>query len=181
MQTKFAFDRGKRFSRQMVVAVLLIWLMAEIAPFAPNVAFAAESAGASVAVEGKVKHPGKFDLGALRKLPAETEQVSFQSEHGVTPASFTGARLWAVLEAAGGIDDDAKGAVLRHMIRVTARDGYVVLLSTGEIAPEFGDKAALLGYQRDGKPIADGGIRLVIPGDKRGGRNVRDVATIQVE
>jgi hypothetical protein len=55
----------------------------------------------------------------------------------------------------------------------------VVVTSTGEIAPDFGGKAALVAYERDGKPLDD--FRIVMPGDKHGGRNVRDVVTIAVE
>jgi hypothetical protein len=35
--------------------------------------------------------------------------------------------------------------------------------------------------QRDNAPLGEAGLRLVIPGDKRGGRNVRDVFAIRVE
>jgi hypothetical protein len=140
--------------------------------------FAAEES--AIALEGRLKHPQSLDLGALRRLPSEQAQVSFQSERGTTTATYTGARLWAVIAAAGGIDDDEKGAELRHTIRVTGRDGYFIVLSTGEIAPEFGDKPALIAYARDGE-TAEASPRLVMPGDKRGGRNVRDVIAIRVE
>ena len=96
-------------------------------------------------------------------------------------ASFTGVPLWTLLGEVGGIDDPAKRAELRHVIRITARDGYVVVLSTGEIAPDFGAKPALLAYQRDDEAPAAAGFRLVMPGDKRGGRYVRDVISIEVE
>jgi hypothetical protein len=59
---------------------------------------------------------------------------------------------------------------LRHAIRVTAKDSYVVVTSTGEIAPDFGNKGALVAYERDGKPLD--GFRIVMPGDKHGGRDV---------
>jgi hypothetical protein len=68
---------------------------------------------------------------------------------------------------------------LRHAVRITAKDDYVVVTSTGEIAPDFGAKAVLVAYERDGKPLDD--FRIVMPGDKRGGRNVRDVVAIRVE
>jgi hypothetical protein len=51
--------------------------------------------------------------------------------------------------------------------------------STGEIAPDLGGKPALVAYERDGKPLDD--FRIVMPGDKHGARNVRDVAAITVE
>jgi protein involved in polysaccharide export with SLBB domain len=146
---------------------------------------AAESAGAppppAVVLDGAVKHPGQFDLETLRRLPAQHLQVSFLTEHGTTSAGFTGPRLWTVLEAAGGLADDKKGAAIRHVIRVSGRDGYYVVLSTGEIAPDFGGKAAIIATQRDGEPSGASGLRLILPGDRRGGRDVRDVVSIRVE
>ena len=99
----------------------------------------------------------------------------------MTTASYTGVSLWAVLMAAGGIADDEKGAELRHVVKIIARDGYMVVISTGEIAPDFGGKPALIAYQREGEPAGEAGLRLVMPGDKRGGRNVRDLIAIRVE
>lgn len=135
----------------------------------------------AVVLDGNVKRPQSLDLATLQKLPAEHVTVSFLSEHGTTTASFAGPRLWAVLEAAGGLADDAKAAPLHHMLKVTGRDGYYVLLSTGEIAPEFGGKPAMLAYQRGDEAPGASGLRLIMPGDKRGGRDVRDVVTIHVE
>jgi len=79
----------------------------------------------------------------------------------------------------GGIDDSGKSAESRHAIGITAKDDYVVVTSTGEIAPDFGGKAALVAYERGGKPLDD--FRIVMPGDKHGGRNVRDVVSIILE
>ena len=89
--------------------------------------------------------------------------------------------LWALLAEAGGIDDSEKGAELRHTIKITGRDGYRVVISTGEIAPDFGGKRAMLAYERDGKDLGQAGLRVVMPGDKRGGRFVRDVVRIEIE
>jgi len=133
-----------------------------------------------VSLSGKVNHPQQFDLETLQKLPAQQVTVSYQAGR-VEEVSFTGVLLWTLLGEAGGIDDPAKRAVLRHVIRITARDGYVVVLSTGEIAPDFGAKPALLAYRRNDEAPAAAGFRLVMPGDKHGGRYVRDVVSIEVE
>jgi DMSO/TMAO reductase YedYZ molybdopterin-dependent catalytic subunit len=133
----------------------------------------------SLSLEGKVKQPQHFSLADLKKLSAQHADVSYQTDRGPVTASFTGVLLWSLIEAAGGIDDAEKGAAIRHAIRVTAKDGYVMVTSTGEIAPEFGGKEALVAYERDGKPLDD--FRIVMPGDRHGARNVRDVVTITVE
>jgi hypothetical protein len=39
----------------------------------------------------------------------------------------------------------------------------------------------ILAYDRDGKPFDAGGFRLIVPGDKHGGRNVQNVVQIEVK
>jgi hypothetical protein len=134
-----------------------------------------------VSLGGKVRHPQQLSLDALQKLPAEQVKVSYQAGHSLEEASFTGVPLWTLLGEAGEIDDPAKRAELRHVIRITGRDGYLVVISTGEIAPDFGGKPALLAYQRNDEAPAETGFRPVMPGDKHGGRYVRDVVSIEVE
>jgi hypothetical protein len=165
-------------------AILLLFGFATAIAAEPSLAASsAEPAGKEPVVEfaGKVKRPTGFDLEQLRRLPAETLQVSFETDRGAQKSSFTGVRLWALLDQAGGIDDPEKGAEFHHIVRITGRDGYVVVISTGEIAPEFGGKPALLAYRRDGAAQGETGFRLAMPGDKRGGRYVRDVVSITVE
>ncbi|HXO01623.1 MAG TPA: molybdopterin-dependent oxidoreductase [Stellaceae bacterium] len=134
----------------------------------------------TLALEGKVKQPRHWTLDDLKKLPAQHADVTYQTDRGPVTASFAGVLLWSLIEAAGGLDDAGeKGAVVRHAIRITAKDGWVVVTSTGEIAPDFGDKGTLVAYERDGKPLDD--FRIVMPGDKHGARNARDVVTIAIE
>jgi DMSO/TMAO reductase YedYZ molybdopterin-dependent catalytic subunit len=133
-----------------------------------------------LAIEGKVKTPLHLSLDDLKKMPAEHAEVSYQTDRGPMKASFTGVLLWSLIESAGGLQDAGeKGAAIRHAIRITAKDGWVVVTSTGEIAPEFGNKGAMVAYERDGKPLDD--FRIVMPGDKHGARNARDVVTIAIE
>ena len=133
----------------------------------------------TLTLDGKVKQVQRWTLDDLRMMPAEHVQVSYQTEHGPVSASFTGVLLWSLINSAGGLDDPKNGAEVRHAILLTATDGYVVVTSTGEISPDFGGKAAIIAYERDGKPLS--GFQLVMPGDKRGGRNVHDIATIDIE
>jgi DMSO/TMAO reductase YedYZ molybdopterin-dependent catalytic subunit len=155
--------------KRVAIAALALFLI---------VGFAAAQSPALV-LDGKVKQPQRWTLDDLKKMPAEHATVSYQTDRGVVTASFTGVLLWSLIGAAGGIDDSGKNAELRHAIRITAKDEYVVVTSTGELAPDFGDKAAIVAYERDGKPLD--GFRIVMPGDKHGGRNVRDVISIRIE
>ena len=135
----------------------------------------------SLSLTGKIKQPQQFDLDRLRALASQDVQVSFDTEHGPQQTHYTGVLLLTLLDQAGGIDDAAKGAVLRHVIKITGKDGYIVVLSTGEISPDFGAKPAMIAYQRDNEAPGASGFRLVMPGDKKGGRNVRDVVAIDVQ
>jgi DMSO/TMAO reductase YedYZ molybdopterin-dependent catalytic subunit len=155
--------------KRVAIAALALFL---------TVGFAAAQSPALV-LDGKVKQPQRWTLDDLKKMPAEHATVSYQTDRGVVSASFTGVLLWSLIGAAGGIDDSGKNAELRHAIRITAKDEYVVVTSTGELAPDFGNKAAIVAYERDGQPLD--GFRIVMPGDKHGGRNVRDVISISIE
>ena len=130
-------------------------------------------------LQGKVRQPQRLTFEDLKKMPAEHADVSYQTDRGPVIASFTGVLLWSLIGAAGGIDDNARNPELRHAIRITAKDGYVVVTSSGEIAPDFGARGVIVAYERDGKPLDE--FRIVMPGDKHGGRNVRDVVSINVE
>jgi hypothetical protein len=61
-------------------------------------------------------------------------------------------------------------------------DGYAVVLSWGEIDPEFGAAPVFVACARDGEPLGDGEgmARLVVPGDKRAGRHVNRLTCIEV-
>lgn len=155
--------------KRVAIAALALFL---------TVGFAAAQSPALV-LDGKVKQPQRWTLDDLKKMPAEHATLSYQTDRGVVSASFTGVLLWSLIRAAGGIDDSGKNAELRHAIRITAKDEYVIVTSTGELAPDFGDKAAIVAYERDGQPLD--GFRIVMPGDKHGGRNVRDVISISIE
>jgi hypothetical protein len=133
---------------------------------------------ASVAIGGQVQHPGAVTVADLKKLPVTTVPISFMTDKGQESASYAGALLWTVIGNAAPIDGPGKNARLRHTYLVTASDGYAVALSEGELDPNFEGKSVILAYEKDGKPS---GIRLIVPGDKHGGRAVRDVVRIDVQ
>ena len=147
---------------------------------APARAASHPSSPASLVLDGQVKHPLRLAADELRPLPATRLDISFQGEHGVEKATYTGTLLWILLKRAGGLDAAGKREDLRHTMTITGRDGYAVVLALGEIDPDFGGRAAMIAYARDGRPIGAGELRLVIPGDKHGGRDVRDVVRIEV-
>jgi len=137
----------------------------------------AQDASPTIAVSGRVQHPGTVSLKDLQALPRAAVSISFETSHGAESATYAGALLWTVVGNAQPIDEPGKNARLRHTLMVTGRDGYEVALSWGELDPDFEGKTVILAYEKDGKPIDDG-VRLIVPGDHHGGRAVKDVASI---
>lgn len=138
-------------------------------------AYAAEPA---VDVNGHAEHALHLTAADLKALPQASADVSFETGHGQQSAHYTGALLWDVVEKAGVADEPGAKAKhhLQHAVLVTGRDGYAVAVAIGEIDPDFENKTILL--VDDG---AEKGFRLIVPGDKKGGRAVRDVVRIEIE
>ena len=138
-------------------------------------AYAAEPA---VDVNGHAEHALHLTAADLKALPQASADVSFETGHGQESAHYTGALLWDIVGKAGITDEPGAKAKhhLQHALLVTGRDGYAVAVAIGEIDPDFENKTVLL--VDDG---AEKGLRLVVPGDKKGGRAVRDVVRIEIE
>jgi hypothetical protein len=70
-----------------------------------------------------------------------------------------------------------------HYLVAEARDGYRAVFSWAELDPSFLDKAVYVATQRDGKPLAanDGPFELIVPGEKRNGRWVRQLSLLRIE
>lgn len=139
----------------------------------------ATAADQGVTVATSVEQTRNIDAAMVAKLPAVEQKVSFLTGHGPEQATYTGALLWSVIDSAEMSSSDRR-ARLRRTIWVTGRDGYTAALALAEIDPEFEGKQVLLAYRRDGKPIDGNTLRLVVPGDRHGGRSVRDVVRIEV-
>ena len=126
-----------------------------------------------------VEQTQTIDRSVIEQLPAVEQQVSFLTGHGNERGAYTGALLWSLLERRETLSGDPRGR-LRRTVAVTGRDGYVAVLALAEIDPEFEGKRVILAYRRDGQPLPGDELRLVVPGDRRGGRSVRDVVKIEL-
>ena len=115
----------------------------------------------------------------LRGLPRS--QVVIAS--GGNAGRWEGVALLALLQREQVPTGTAQhGAQLDRYVLAEAGDGYRVVFALGELDPAFGNREVLLADRRDGQPLAEGQgpLRLVVPGDGRGGRWVRDVRRIRV-
>ena len=120
----------------------------------------------------------KLDAGARSGLAVIEQDVSFQSAKGQESGRYRGVLLWDLFKAEGMLDEAGHHGELRQVFSVTGADGYRIDFSVGEIAPEFGNRRIMLATEADGKPLDL--PRVVVPGDKRGARSVRDVVRIEM-
>ena len=125
----------------------------------------------ALTANGKVT---ELDLAALRALPATEASSAYRSSKGIEAGIYKGVLLWDLVQAQGLVTADQVKPALRHNLLVTAGDGHAVAFSIGEIAPDFGATPVLLAYEMNGAPLPDG-LRMVVPGDLRGARYVKDV------
>jgi hypothetical protein len=119
----------------------------------------------------------------LKSAPQSTAHISYLTSHGPEEADFAGVSLWDLLQQAGFGDALAdRKTRARHYLLITGHDGYQVVVALGEIDPDFEGKPALIALTRNNAALpAKDGLRLVVPGDKHGGRAVYDVAHIELK
>lgn len=184
-----AARRGHHLCMGLLIALLAGALsVGLIAPAGVEVS-AATPVASPVAAEGTVEfgglvtNPGPVTVADLQTLPTETVDVTYESAGAAEDHSFTGVRFYDALEHVGlAVDPEARNPLLRMYIVITANDGYQVVLSGGELDPNFGNAPMLLAWEQDGVPLSgeDGPLRLVVPGDLRGGRYIHGIASIDV-
>jgi molybdate transport system substrate-binding protein len=135
-------------------------------------------------VDGQVLNPITVTVDDLRNnYSSQTVDVTFLSGEDEVSTSFTGVPLWQVISSAQpNLNADVRNDRISTFIVVTSTDNYQAVIAWGEIDPEFGNQPILVAYEENGEPIADaqGPIRLVVPGDGRGGRYVSGVVNISL-
>jgi hypothetical protein len=119
--------------------------------------------------------------GRIAELPRLTQRVGFITGRGEQQNDWTGPLLWDVLVDSGAVDP-AKPADQVHLtVRVTGADGYVAVIALAEIAPQFAGRQVQIADHVNGAPLSGEALRLIVPGERRGGRSVRDVVRIDID
>ncbi|MGJ7529478.1 hypothetical protein [Variovorax sp. GB1P17] len=143
---------------------------------AATTATANEGSSPRFTVSGAVAKRASFDLAALQALPAITQTVGANS--------YTGVSLWTLLnDGAVGLKPDTgvRNPLLSMYVVLVGSDGYRAVVSLAEIAPESGNRTALVAYSLNGAPLGRNGMaRLVMAGDVKPGRSVARLAAIEV-
>jgi hypothetical protein len=121
----------------------------------------------------------KMTAAEIAALPHQ--QISVD-DHGKT-VRFEGVPVRLVLEKAGvTFGDTLRGKRLANCLLVEAADGYRVVIALPELDPGFTDRVILLADKADGHPLdsKEGPFRVVVPGEKRMARWVRQVTALRV-
>lgn len=145
-------------------------------------ALALLAAGPTQAQDVRLSGPtGETTLTAasLDELPRQTLTLT---AHGQTHV-YEGPTLASVLERLEvPLGPRLRGEALKTYVVVRAADGYVVVFSLAEIDPAMSPTAVILADEADGAPLSaeEGPLRLVVEGDARPARSVRQVTAIEL-
>ena len=158
--------RGTRHARRLLCALAAGLVLAARAPVAAetDVALLIEAEGEQHSVAGS----------ALQALPRVTLQISF---HGDAPEDITAVTLPSVLALVGVKAEELHNNELGRVVLVEAADGYRVAFGIAELDPDISGRQVYLSA-RDGPRGRS--WRILVPGDGRGARWVRDVVRIRV-
>lgn len=126
---------------------------------------------------------GAVKLLAASELVALPHRVLQVSDHDGKPLNFDAIPLKAVLEKAGvPLGDSLRGKRMASCLLVQAADGYSAVIALAEIEPAFTTGEVFLADGHEHKPLdsKEGPFRIVIPGDKKMARWVRQVTALKI-
>lgn len=135
---------------------------------------------ATLVVDGIGSTSATLSVSDLSKLPQQTVKAT---DHG-TPATFEGVLLTDVLaEVALPTGEKFHSTASSYYLLVEAKDGYRAVFAWAELDSTFMDRAVYVVTKRDGKPLTDkdGPFQLVVPGEKRRARWVRQVTALRIK
>jgi len=167
-----------------------LWILFVAASFLTGGLARAEDQPAGVQVvgltpasaEGAAKGAETVSLTAakLKDLPRVTLEA--KDRDGVL-RRFEGVELHELLARVHtSTGETLRGARMRELVLVEGRDGYGVCFSLAELSPAFTDRKVILADLSDGQPLVaeTGPFRVVVEGEKRHSRWVRDVVAVRV-
>lgn len=134
-----------------------------------------------LAVGGEVAKPVSFLATDIAKLPRQKVMVPDQQGKDTT---YEGVSLTDVLKQAGvEFGTMLKGNSLGLYVVASAPDGFKVVFALPELDPAFTDRMVIVADKQNGRPLdpMQGPLRLVVPGEKRPARWIRQVNTITVQ
>ena len=171
----------RAFPRTIALASLvMLGSLALVAPATAQRPAVPPAAVASIQISGDIPHPLTLSDPDLRSLPQRTIHAS---EHGQAEASYEGVALSDVLARAGVTFGSAlRGPALATYVMCSAPDGYRVVFTLAELDSAFSDRPVFVVDRKDGQPLDahSGPFRIVVPGDARPARWIRQLSEITV-
>ena len=137
-------------------------------------------AKAVLTVAGEVERPMALTASDLAAMPRQS--VRAKDSKG-NESTWEGVAVNELLTKAGArVGEKLRGGALADYLVVEASDGYRAVFALAEVDPAFTDRMILLADRRDGKPMAEpeGPLRVVVPGEKKHARWVRQVNRLTV-
>lgn len=117
-------------------------------------------------------------MASLARLAQNTVQVGYASGKGAEKHAETGVLLADALPASAFAEAPGKNPALSFAVLAVGADGYTALVAYGEYSPDFGNRGTMIATSEDGTALER--PRLVVPGDKKGGRYVSDLVELKV-
>jgi DMSO/TMAO reductase YedYZ molybdopterin-dependent catalytic subunit len=178
--------RGSRRSRAWalaaVVAMIGLKVEAQNQPKSGSASAASTGAGSSVRLEVHGEVPRVLSLSAAEyaKLPRRTVRAM---GHDGVESQFQGVPVFEILARAGvRFGQELRGKAMTLFLVVEASDGYRAVFALPELDPAFSDRVILLADHRDGRPLPEqaGPLQVIVPGEKRHARWVRQVIRLRI-
>jgi hypothetical protein len=134
---------------------------------------------ATLAIAGDVPHALTLSATELQTLPRAT--VTF-TDHGTT-TKYDGVLVSELLKRAGvPLGAELRGPALATYVLASAKDGYQVVFSLGELDADLSGSRIIVADRADDKPLDDehGPFRIVVAQDTRGARSIRMLQRLDV-
>jgi Oxidoreductase molybdopterin binding domain len=135
----------------------------------------------TIRITGAVGHAIVLHEADLATLSRQTVHVV--DDKGAAVA-YEGVQVAALLGRAGApLGKQLRGPRMKLYVVVEAADGYRAVFALAEFDPDFTDRVILLADRRDGRPLSskEGPFRIVVPGEKRHARWVRQVSALDIQ
>lgn len=169
--------RSRRSTRTHTGKRSLVWLVLILTGFlGPSKGLAQ----AVLTISGEVTKPLTLQAGDLKSM-THTEVTG--NDRDGKEHTYSGIPLSELLKQAGTTLGSAlRGENLTKYVVVKAIDGYEVIFALAEIDPDFTSRVILLADAVDGAPLVQGvgPYRVVVPGEKKPARWIREVKSIEV-
>lgn len=143
---------------------------------APTTATSSSTSLELVGLDGATRTVSATELAALRRVDTTV------SAHQTT-GRYSGVLLTDLLGLVGAPRGDSlRGKALGDYVVVEAADGYRVVFGIAEFDAGYTDRIAILADRKDGAPLtaSEAPYRLIIPGDRRPARWIRQVVRISL-